>query len=64
MNTFHTNFNILGKHSDFESWQKAESSSPVKQRKRGKQEEGEAKRVGLANYISLLKNTMNGTNKL
>ena len=110
MDEFHINFNIFGKYGDFESWQKAELTSPVKKSKREEsREEGEAKRhkvlddrdvdkikedqhklsskkstvwaksvlkdcledfnfsgrlfnifvVGLANYISLLKNTMN-----
>ena len=55
------NFNNLGKYGDFNSWLKAELSSTVKKRKREESsEEGEEKRVGLANYISLLKNTMNG----
>ena len=45
MEEFHTNFNILGKYSDFNSWQKAELSSPVKKRKREESsEEGEEKR--------------------
>ena len=44
MNEFHTNLNIFGKYGDFESWQKAELSSPVKKRKRKESsEEGEAK---------------------
>ena len=34
MDEFHINFNIFGKNCDFESWQKAELSSPVKKRKR------------------------------
>ena len=45
MDEFHINFNILGKYGDFNSWQKAELSSPVKNRKRDESsEEGEAKR--------------------
>ena len=45
MDEFHINFNILGKYGDFNSWQKAELSSPVKKRKREESsEEGEAKR--------------------
>ena len=44
MDEFHINFNILGKYSDFNSWQKAELSSPVKKIKREESsEEGEAK---------------------
>ena len=60
MDEFHINLNILGKYGDFNSWQKAELSSPVKKRKR--EESSERKKqnsVGLANYISLLNNTMN-----
>ena len=30
MDEFHINFNIFGKYSDFNSWQKAEFLSPVK----------------------------------
>ena len=45
MDDFNINFNILGKYSDFDSWWKAELSSPVKKRKREESsEEGEAKR--------------------
>ena len=45
MDEFHINFNIFGKYSDLESWQKAELSSPVKKREREEsREEGEAKR--------------------
>ena len=45
MDEFHINFNILGKSGDFNSWQKAELSSPVKKRKREESsEEGEKKR--------------------
>ena len=45
MDEFHINFNILGKSADFNSWLKAELSSPVKKRKREESsEEGEAKR--------------------
>ena len=45
MDEFHINFNIFGKYGDFNSWQKAELSSPVKKRKREESsEEGEAKR--------------------
>ena len=45
MDEFHINFNILGKYGDFNSWQKAELSSPVKKRKREESsEEGEEKR--------------------
>ena len=44
MDEFHINFNIFG-YSDFESWQEAELTSPVKKRKREESsEEGEAKR--------------------
>ena len=44
MDKFHINFNIFGKYSDFESWQKAELLSPVKKRKREESsEEEEAK---------------------
>ena len=44
MDEFHINFNILGKYSDFNTWQKAELSSSVKKRKREESsEEGEAK---------------------
>ena len=43
MDEFHINFNIFGKYSDFNSWQKAELLSPVKKRKREQSsEEGEA----------------------
>ena len=46
MDGFHINFNILGKYGDFNSWQKAELSSPVKKRKREESsEEGEVKRL-------------------
>ena len=34
MDEFHINFNIFGKYSDFDSWQKAELLSPVKKRKK------------------------------
>ena len=45
MDEFHINFNNFEKYSDFESWQKAELSSPVKKIKREESsEEGEAKR--------------------
>ena len=45
MDEFHINLYILGKYGDFNSWQKAELSSPVKNRKRDESsEEGEAKR--------------------
>ena len=45
MDEFHINFNTLGKYSDFNSWQKAELSSPVKKRKREESsKEGEVKR--------------------
>ena len=45
MDEFHINFNIFGKYSDFDSWQKAELSSLVKKRKREESsEKGEAKR--------------------
>ena len=54
------NFNIFGKYGDFESWQKAELSSPVEKRKREEKRNG----VGLANYISLLKTLWTVTNKL
>ena len=44
MDDFHINFNIFGKYGDFKSWQKAELSSPVKERKREESsEEGEEK---------------------
>ena len=44
MDKFHSTFNIFGKYSDLEAWQKAEWSSPVKKRKREESsEEGEAK---------------------
>ena len=44
MDEFHISFNIFGKYGDFNSWQKAELSSPVKKRKREESsEEGEAK---------------------
>ena len=44
MDEFHINFNILGKYADFNSWLKAELSSPVKKRKREENnEEGEKK---------------------
>ena len=43
MDELHTNFNIFGKYVDFDSWQKAELSSPVKKRKTEESsEEGEA----------------------
>ena len=45
MDEFHINFKIFGKYGDFNSWQKAELTSPVKTRKREESsEEGEAKR--------------------
>ena len=45
MDEIHINSNIFGKCGDFESWQKAELSLPVKKRKREESsEEGEAKR--------------------
>ena len=45
MDEFQINFNIFGKYGEFDSWQKAELSSPVKKRKREEgSEEGEAKR--------------------
>ena len=40
MDEFHINFNIFGKYGDFDSWQKAELSSPREE----SSEEGEAKR--------------------
>ena len=44
MDESHINLNILGKYGDFESWQKAELSSPVKKRKREESsKEGEVK---------------------
>ena len=60
MDEFHIDFNIFGKYGDFESWQKAELSSPVEKRKREEKRNG----VGLANYISLLKTLWTVTNKL
>ena len=62
MDEFHINFNIFGKYADFNSWLKAELSSPVKKRKREESsEEGEEKQRRFGElYISLLKNTMNG----
>ena len=45
MDEFHIYFNILGQYGDFNSWQKAELSLPVKKRKPGESsEEGEVKR--------------------
>ena len=41
MNEFHINFNIFGKYGDFNSWQTAELSSPVKKRKRAESSEEE-----------------------
>ena len=41
MDEFHINFNILGKCCVFNSWQKAELSSPVKKRKRAESSEEE-----------------------
>ena len=44
MDEFHIDFNIFGKYGDFDSWQRAELSSPVKKRKREESsEEGEVK---------------------
>ena len=49
MDEVHIHFNILGKYADFNSWQKAELSSPVKKGKREESsEEGESNSVGLA----------------
>ena len=42
MDEFHINFNILGKYSDFNSWHKADVSSPVKKSEKSS-EEGEVK---------------------
>ena len=53
MDEFHINFNILGKYGDFESWQKAELSSPVKQRKRGKQQAGRSEMASVWQTIFL-----------
>ena len=58
MDEFHINLNIFWKYGDFNSWQKAEFLSPVKKRKKAAKREKQ-NGVGLANYISLLKNTMN-----
>ena len=45
MDEFNINFYIFGKYGDFNSWQKAELSSPVKKRKREESsKEGEEKR--------------------
>ena len=41
MDEFHINFNIFGKYGDFDSWQKAELSSPVKKKKERKAEKRE-----------------------
>ena len=51
MDEHHINFNIFVKYSDLESWQKAELSSKVKKRRRGKKRNG----IGLANYFSAKK---------
>ena len=45
---FHINFNIFGKYTDFNSWQKAELSSLVEKRKReesGKEKEAKQHKV-------------------
>ena len=58
MDELHVNFNILGKYSDFESWQKAELSSPVKKRQREESsEEGEAKQCRFGKLYSKKKET-------
>ena len=45
MDEFHINLNILGRYGDFNSWHKADVSSPVKKRKREESsKEGEEKR--------------------
>ena len=65
MNESHINFNIFGKYRDFESWQKAELSSPVKKRKKeesSKEEEAKRRRFGEL-YFSAEKH-WTGTNKL
>ena len=59
MDEFHINFNIFGKYGDFESWQKAELSSKVKKRRRGKQRRGRSETALVWRTISLLKNTVN-----
>ena len=60
MDDFHINFNIFGKYGYFESWQKAELSSPVKKRKREESsEEGEAKRCRFGELYFSAINTMN-----
>ena len=41
MDEFHINSDIFGKYSDFNCWQKAELSSPVKKRKREQSSKGE-----------------------
>ena len=57
MDEFYIKFNIFGKYSDFESWQKAELS-PIKKRKRGESSKvREAKRRRFGKLFSLLKNT-------
>ena len=44
MDEFHFNLNVFRKYGNFNSWQKAELSSPVKKRKREESsEEGEEK---------------------
>ena len=64
MNEFHINFNIFEKYGDFNSWQKAELSSPVK---KGKSEENSKKREAKLHrfgklYFFAKKNIM-GSNK-
>ena len=62
MDEFHINFNIFGKYSDFNSWQNwlicRHRSKKEKERKAAKREKQNG--IGVANYISLLKNTVNG----
>ena len=53
MDEFHINLNIFGKYSNFNSWQKTELSSPVKERKRKEScKEGEASWRRFGKYFS------------
>ena len=65
MDEFHINFNILGKYSDFNSWQKAELSSLVKKRKREESsEEEEEKRRQFGKLYFCAEKHWTVTNKL
>ena len=61
MDEFHINFNILGKYSDSTLGKRLSCHHRLRKEKERKVAKREKKNgVSLANYIFLLKNTMNG----